>query len=299
MRLLSTLTAAVALILSCASGAVAATKPKPAASTSCNAACLETHLQRYLSALAAHQPANAALAADAKLTENGVPTTTDKGVWTTATGFGDYRIVLSDPTTGQAAFVGDLKEGAASTMLAVRIKVSRGRISEAETIVGRAAIPGPTVLPAPRASLSAPTPAIDPLGRAEMIKTTERYIEAAAHGGAEIFAADCQRVENRKQMTGNPGSGASIGCDFHFNTLDGIEPRRIVLVDQARQMAFGVFMLNWYGAPGCTRAGGRACPAPTGLLSAEVLNIRGGKVHDVEVVCAYTPYKAPTGWDPR
>ena len=36
--------------------------------------------------------------------------------------------------------------------------------------------------------------------------------------------------------------------------------------------------------------------AATGLLSAEVLNVRGGKVHEIEVVCAYVPYHASTGW---
>ncbi|MEO6378306.1 MAG: hypothetical protein ABIO37_09805, partial [Caulobacteraceae bacterium] len=236
------------------------------ASEACGRTCLERLLDSYVAGLAARDPAAVPLASDAKLTENGVVSTTGKGVWRTASGFGDYRIVLSDEESGQAAFVGDLKEGAASTMFALRIKVTGRRISEAEMIVGRAAIPGPSVLPAARVNLAAAKIDATLAPRAGMISTTTRYLDAiVTPGPGEIFAPDCERVENRKQMTGNPAMG-SIGCNFHFDTFDGADPRRIVVVDRARQLVFGVFMLNWYGRPGCSRAGGKPCPAPTGLL---------------------------------
>jgi hypothetical protein len=61
-------------------------------------------------------------------------------------------------------------------------------------------------------------------------------------------------------------------------------------------------MLNWYRDTQCNevRNYGRTCrPAgqqPTGLRTAEILRVAGGKVHEVEVVFVFAPYEAPSGW---
>jgi hypothetical protein len=62
----------------------------------------------------------------------------NEGVWFTAAGLTDYKLVLADPQGAAAAFIGVVTEhmppGQAprNTLLALRIKVADRRISEAE-----------------------------------------------------------------------------------------------------------------------------------------------------------------------
>lgn len=266
------------------------------AAQDCDRACLQAHMEDYLSALASSDPTQIDLS-QARLTENGVEIEPGEGMWQTITGLGAYRIEIADPVTGQIAIIGDMLEEVSSTMFAVRLKVSSNSIVEVESIIGRAAIPGTLVMETPRASLLNTEPRGDRMSRAEMLEAA--HANFVGHlGGAARFAEDCERVENRKQMTSNPELG-NIGCDFTFDTLDSVEPQRFLILDEERQLVFGVFMLNWYAGPSCTDNPDRErpCRPPTGLLTAEVIDVAGGMIHHAEVVCTYTEYAAPTGWE--
>lgn len=285
-----------ALVLAVLHFAAAWLPAAPLAAQECSRACLHDHMERYLSALVAGDPALVDLSR-ARVTENGVEVLPGEGLWETVTGLGDYRIDVADPETGQVAIIGEMLENDASTLFAVRLRVAADSIVEVEAIAGRASIPGTLVKMAPRASLLDIEPQRERLDRAAMLATARANFVGHL-GGDAVFADDCERVENRKQMTGNPELG-NIGCDFTFDTLDSVEPQRFLIVDEERQLVFGVFMLNWYAGAACTDNPGRErpCPPPTGLLSAEVLDVSGGMIHHAEVVCAYTGYAASTGWD--
>ena len=54
----------------------------------CDRACLETFVDRYLDAVAVHDPAKAPLAKGARLTENGQKLEVGDGLWNTMTGKG-------------------------------------------------------------------------------------------------------------------------------------------------------------------------------------------------------------------
>jgi hypothetical protein len=99
----------------------------------------------------------------------------------------------------------------------------------------------------------------------------------------------------------------SMGCreqiEAHlFDTLDAVEPRRSLVVDEERQLVFGLYMLRFYGRTACNDIPGygRTCPKneqqPISLRSAEVLGVRGGRIHEVEVVFTRAAYDAATGW---
>ena len=103
-----------------------------------------------------------------------------------------------------------------------------------------------------------------------------------------------------------PAFGA-MGCreqvEAHlFDTLDRVDPRRILVLDEERQTVFGIYMLRFYGRTACNDIPnyGRTCPKneqkPISLRSAEVLGVRGGKIHEVEVVFTRADYDASTGW---
>jgi hypothetical protein len=108
----------------------------------CDRACLGELLDTYLTALVQHRPGSVPVAAGFRATENGAPIRLGEGSWKSATGLGSYRIRAVDPATGGAVFVGVLNEGAKATMFALRLKVARRRIAEAETIVARIGMQG-------------------------------------------------------------------------------------------------------------------------------------------------------------
>jgi len=295
-----------------------------AAGNRCDRRCLEGHVDGFLAALAAHDPARSGLARNARFTENGTAVAPGEGLWRTAAEPTDYRIYVADPRAGQVGFVGTiLQADGKPLMLSLRLKIADGAIQEAEAITGTPfELPGSPLVSTPRPALSRTVPARQRLSREQMIAVAERNFDGIAAGDGSHFAADCQRVENRMAMSGNPKldypiatlpgkpkpAFAAMGCqeqvESHlFDTLDNVGSRRYLVIDEERQLVFGVFMLNWYRDTQCNevRNYGRVCrppgQKPTGLRTAEILRVAGGKVHEVEVVFSFSPYEAPSGWE--
>jgi hypothetical protein len=307
-----------------ACGAPTLDAAQPAAAGGCDRRCLEGHVDGFLAALAAHDPARSNLAPDARFTENGATVARGEGLWRTAATPTDYRIYVADVRAGQVGFIGTIQQADGKPlMLSLRLKISGGAITEAEAITGAPfELPGSPLVAAPRPALAMTAPARQRLSRQQMIAVAERNFDGIVAGDGSHFAADCQRVENRMAMSGNtkldypiatlPGKTkpafAAMGCqeqvESHlFDTLDTVGSRRYLVIDEERQLVFGVFMLNWYRDTQCNevRNYGRVCrPAgqkPTGLRTAEILRVAGGKVHEVEVVFSFAPYEAPSGWE--
>jgi hypothetical protein len=235
----------------------------------------------------------------------------------------DYRIYVADPQSGHVGFIGTvLQEGGKSAMLALRLKVSAGLISEIETVTGTPfKLPGSALVAAPRPAFTRAAPVAQRLSREQMIATVNANFDGVLASKGDIHADDCQRIENRMPMSGNPQLNypitpipgrppphfGSMGCraqiEAHlFDTLDSVDPRRILVLDEERQLVFGVYMLRFYGRTACNEIPGygRTCPKneqkPISLRSAEVLGVRGGRIHEVELVFTRAEYDAGTGW---
>jgi hypothetical protein len=294
-----------------------------AAPAGCERRCLEGFVDTYLAALAAHDPTRAPLARDVRFTENGTILAPGEGLWRTAGAPTDYRIYATDTRQGQVGFIGTiLQADGKPLMLALRLKVAEGSIREIETITGAPfELPGSPLVSSPSPALSRVAPLAQRLTREQMIAVAERNFDGIAAADGSHFAPDCQRVENRMAMSGNPQldypiatlpgrpkpAFAAMGCreqvESHlFDTLDNVGSRRYLVIDEERQLVFGVFMLNWYRDTQCNevRDYGRVCrppgQKPTGLRTAEILRVTGGQVHEIEVVFSFAPYEAPSGW---
>ena len=309
---------AVLLGVTCLAGCVT---PPPA--PGCDRACLGAIRDDYLAAMVARDPARAPMAADYRVTQDGQQIALGDGLWRTATGLGSYRIDFADPTSGNVGSIVEVREGEGAVTIALRLKVEDRTITEVESVLGRGRVPGSSPEPAPRASLARTVPVAQRLSRAEMIATADANFDAILAADGSIYADDCQRVENRMAMSGNdaldypigdvPGVAkprfGSMGCAEQISRnlmgqLDSVEPRRFVLVDEEKQLVFGVYMMKWYGkGDPCTEIGGygRVCHEtvrqPTALLNAELLGVKGGMIHEIEAIFQFVPYDADSGWD--
>lgn len=295
--------------------------PVGAQAQDCDRDCLLGVLDAYLNALEAHNPSLAPVAESYRATEDGEEMRLGEGLWASITGFGPYRIDMADPASGNVGMIGEALEGGGSAPFALRLRVFDRKITQIETIVGRGRVPGSSIVPSPRPSLSEPAPAGERLTREEMIETADANFDAILAADGAIYAEDCQRIENRMAMSGNPELDypiatlpgvekpdfGAMGCreqiEAHlFDQLDEVEPRRFVLLDEEKQLVFGVYMMRWYKNRRCSDIPnyGRICPdeprAPVALLNAELLGVRGGRIHEIEAVFMFTDYDADSGW---
>jgi hypothetical protein len=185
-------------------------------STECDRQCLEGFVDQYLVAMITHDPFRAPFAENVRYTENaGEISLADisEGLWTEATGLGDYKFYVADPQAGQVAFVGliqtkarEEKEGKTvenekPVLLSMRLKVEDQQITEAEAIVVESMMGGGmgggamTVPPAAYSEALAPE---DRVSREELIKISNLYFDSIEQCNGKIvpWHDECYRLEN-------------------------------------------------------------------------------------------------------
>ena len=288
---------------------VAVVTPKPAQPGPCDRRCLEGHVDRYLEALVAHDPARLPVTPGVVFSENDVPLRLGEALWRTASGIGAYRLIFADPQAGQAGFMGTIRENGRAAALVLRLKIDAGRIAEAETLVLRnentanslekAGAPDPILLET--------VPAGERLPRAALVGIANTYFEAIeqGNGGVAPFDAECNRFENGIRTSGAQGCSAQL--DTHiFDYIQTIRPRRFTVVDEERQTVFGNFMFNhpgditWVNVPGQGRREMiGAAKRPFAVDVAEAFRIKDRKIRKVEALMVSLPYGATSPFVPR
>ena len=316
----------VGVALSALLMAASASAQKP----SCDRGCLESMLDAYVDAVAARSPARLPVAAGVVFTENGQRLEIGDGLWHTATARGRYALRLADVETGQAVFMGTVREADTPAILVVRLAVRERQLREIETLVIRNETAAKSLdsIGTPRAAWTQPVPAAERHTRADLVRIANMYfsgIERNDGKGRYPIADACARLENGSVTAGDPAivlgaeaaaaaaaaSGAPArprsGCRQQFETgvfhyVTRIRDRRFVLVDPERGLAFAfAFFDNAAGdARFGTLADGRKVVSgpsvPWTWQIAEVFKIEKGLIGPVESVLHPVPYGMGSGW---
>ncbi|HEY0961445.1 MAG TPA: hypothetical protein VGE69_03730 [Pseudomonadales bacterium] len=103
----------------------------------CDRSCLTSHLNVYLDAVIAHDPAAADLWGGFRQTENAVVIPEGQGVWQNVTGLGSVQRRYLDPVQGMAGYYGTVMMGDEEAVVALRLKVQRDQVTEAEWFIAR------------------------------------------------------------------------------------------------------------------------------------------------------------------
>jgi hypothetical protein len=295
----------------------------------CNRECLVGVMDAYLNAIYQHDPkAVPPLAIDYRMTENtGRMDVGEGALWRNKVEPTPFRIYVADPVTGQVALQARLLIQGRSALVAVRLKVDRGDISEIEQLYDRnindAAIP---LLTTPRPGLVTDIPAPERTSREVLAYAANSYFDALEGDDGEIaaFANDCVRHENGYQTVNNPPPGGRVmpapplpnpetpqgkeqleismlTCAQQidrklFSYMKHIRPRHALIIDQQKGVAT-MFVLFVHDG---TRRGAASVAPPGMLMNAmivESFGIRGGKIHEVEAMPFVTiPYGLGDGW---
>lgn len=291
----------------------------------CDRACLTGVLDQYLNAMVANDSTKAPVA-NIKYTENAARLPLNEGLWFTAAGLTNYRIVLADPEGSAAAFIGVVTEhmppGQAprNAILALRIKVANRQITEAEAVVVRSVNERNMAnLQTPRPALLETLTAAQRRPRADLVRISNLYFDAIEQSSGTVapFDDNCNRLENGMRTAGPPLPGAApptgnipraqrcadgINSGV-FQVITAIKPRRVLVVDEEKGLTFGVYMFQHKGLTQITMKDGSVRPAPyfvgqpVTMPMAEVFKIVNGNIREVEAVGVQVPYGLGPGWE--
>lgn len=297
----------------------------------CGRACMIDIVNRYLAALVRHDPAGLPLNRDVKFTENTARLKVGtEGLWVGAselpTGF---RIYAVDVGAGQAGFYGVMKEHGRPLIIALRLKVVNGQITEIEHVLARRlGARAVKSLATARPEFVTAVPPADRLPRQQMIDIADSYFEAIEHADGKLapFAEDCVRRENGLQTTHNatpvpwPVSLGSkqaddamayigtLSCSDQLDThvmdfITRLWPRRYEIVDEELGLVFSFPMFHHRGGSGTIKIynvpGVDSLPlggSTSNLQAAEIFKIVHGRIVGIEAMGVSLPYGTKSGW---
>jgi hypothetical protein len=279
----------------------------------CDHACLIGHLQDHMKALAARDPAKLKLASNVRFTENNVLLPVGDGLWDTVSGVDATGLEAADPSTGNAAWFGSVKENGRPAIYAVRIHVTNGAIDEIESVVHRK-----TSLPAPFGDVTrmAHDPEFNELltpeqrrPRERMLSIADGYFSTVELNDGQVlteFSDDCARLENGISTTaptpGSTGGNAAAiasGCRAQFELglyrINKRIRRGFFIIDEERGVAVGSGFFDHANEwDKYLLTNGRemrtALKWPNSISLIEAFRIRNGEISRIEAVFTYVPY---------
>jgi len=310
-----------------AAAAVAFAGSAFAAGADCPRACLVKAMSQYLDALVAHDPARLKVTPDVRFTEDGAPMKLGDGLWATNGGLGPFRLDFDDPRRGEAGALVTVQENGNIALMALRLKVVGGRISQVESVLARKGelqSLQTDLLQSPLPIFQEDVPLQRRSSRAELEKITNLYFDAIeqADGSIVPFARDGFRIENGTRTCNNPEpvtGGANpdfarlrgMPCADQLSTkiftyIKSVSPRRIEVVDMDKGLAIAFVRFQHPGnvlfvdTPANGRVSQERNPwaiRPTSALIAELFKIEDHKIQRVMAVITNVPYRMPTGWE--
>ncbi len=297
----------------------------------CERACMIALTDQYLAALVKHDPAGLPLSKGVRFTENTAEIRIGDGLWVGASEAPTtFKIYAVDPASNQVGFYGVMKENNRPLIIALRLKVVDGEITEIEHVLARNMRPDRMQnLITPRAAFLEDVPASERTPRDEMMNAANSYFEAIEHNDGELapFAEDCERHENGAQTTHNAASVpwpvpmgspeadhamaiiGTLSCSAQLNSqvmsfITRLWPRGIGLVDEQKGLLYSFPMFQHRGAVHDIRIKGvpgvdviHMNGGTSNMQMGEIFKIRGGKIHEIETVGTSLPYGTKSGWE--
>jgi hypothetical protein len=300
-------------------------------SADCDRDCLTALTKSYLAAVVAGDPSAVPLATDIAFVENVTRMQPGEGLWASATsGPASFAIYVPDVVQQQAGFMGVLERqgenGPQPVLVAVRLKLDDGEITEAEHIVAAVNQNNLQRLQTPRAGFLAEVPAGSRKSHDDLVEIGLSYYDALDDNDGTLmpFAEDCQRHENG-MITAGPEAGPGPNPDPNrapvdrlcgpqltsktFVYIDRIENRRLIAADAVTglSMGFSHFRHPLTNLPyQVTHTDGSTSERnkenmpfdPFDLPAAHIFKIGAdGLVHEIEAVGFVAPLDSPTGWE--
>jgi hypothetical protein len=261
--------------------------------------------------------ARAPFARRAVTSENNVVLAAGDGLWGTITGLGSYQLRFADPKGGQVGYYGVVQETDTASPFAVRLKVERGRITEAETLIARpqeAGVPFVSTALVPLPVLNEIVPPAERSTRARMTELADGYFSTLQLNDGTLhteFDERCNRREDGYQTTNRTDDGfgptMKMGCAEQFRLGlyrydDRLRERRFEVIDEERGLIMAGGFIDHAGRLEKYRlSDGREVEStifrrPHSYCLLEAFKIRNGRIEQIEAVFTTVPYRMPSPW---
>jgi len=292
----------------------------------CDRACLEEMADRYLDAMAAHDPSRAPFAPKVQYAQDNVRLHVGQALWATVSGLGTYKHYFSDPQRGDVGVIAVVYENGTGAILILRLKVENRLITEAEQFVahdphGAAAY---EKLGKPDPGWLTPIPPERRQSREALEQTAYMYYEALQKNdgrGIYAFTDDCNRIEDAVTTTNQPrpqNYGHSDMDISDFTTLSckaqyelgflgfttGCRNRRFLVVDVERGAVLASAYLDFDGTVAEMHlTDGRVWKVPPYFMtprtnqSNEAYRIENGSIRLIEMTMYEVPFNMGPAFD--
>lgn len=276
------------------------------------------HIEAYLDALVAKDPSRLRWAEQVVFTEQNVQLAVGDGLWGTISGRRDYNLTFCDPDSGEAGWIGIIEEHGVPGIMALRLRIENGAISNVETVLSRRDDPGPFPVigkvTQPHPIFFEDVPPAQRRPRARMLAIADGYFDTLQLNDGTLFTEftdDCDRVENGLQTTNNPGAIpgydiAALGCAEQFRKGqfvydDRLRDRRFPLVDEEKGLVLAAGFIDHSGrVVDVTWTDGTKAKSvffyPHSFVLLELFKIVDGKIARIEAVFTTVPYNMPSPW---
>jgi hypothetical protein len=281
------------------------------AKVNCDRKCLGGKLDQFLTAVIAKDPSKANLWVGFRQTQNAVLTAPGEGIWKTNTGLGSLDRRYVDPDTQQAEFYGTIKEGDATAIASLRIRLHGEQVGEAEWQIARSTDPditgakGRGVFDIDNLLKNPPPQRVVPKGerhaRDELVAAVNSYFDGITAGTGRHVQANpgCYRLENGlggPQWASRPVPKADQDFESQTDCRTGygglgivnVAARRYLMVDEEAQVvvASAVFIRE------------PLSPKRRNCFM-EIFFLDGGKISEVYAAMVYADPKQPMpNWAP-
>jgi hypothetical protein len=240
----------------------------------CGRTCLKGVLDQYLTAVVQHNTSAVPLTPGYRQTENAVVRRPGQGIWQTAKALGKVQRRYFDTVTQNAAYFGTLEETSGNAaVVTLRLKITNGKVAEAEWYIARKGDPGIGVGAGAQANnafwdpeyLAAHPPVervvskTERVSREDLIAITNSYFDSlsARNGHIMIAHPGCVRLENgvlttQREVPANLSADAAgifngkTDCmnEGAMTNIYAVVARRFPLVDEeaGAVLGLGVFL---------------------------------------------------------
>lgn len=293
----------------------------------CDRDCLIELGDSYVAALAANDPSSVPLAEGFRFVENLKPLQVGEGLWSDTSGAAsDFVVRVPDEARQTFGWLGMIEREGEPALIAIRLKVDDGELSEAEHLITSIRPENAERLVRPRSGLVSEVPESGRISHEQLIAIGESYYDALDDNDGSLtpFAEDCERHENGMITA---GAGPRVGPGPNNNTapiardcagqltsnvmayIDSIDNRRVFAADPITGLVMGLshFRHSMTFEPYEVTAldGSKLMYGPDrfpfeefDLPAAHILKVGAdGKVHEIEAMGFMTRYRSPTGWE--
>ena len=248
----------------------------------CDAACLDADARGAMKAMVGNRWQEVNWADKVGYGENSVGIRVGEGIWATVTAVDDKPLVIADPQTGKAVWIGKIEEHGQPAWAAVTVSADGKKVGDVEALIRRKEYGPPYAEPAGAPQFDV-LPEAQRTSRADMQKVFMDALRAIErHGPAPAgIAGSCRWFVNGQAMD----DCMSPFTKPDLTSNDRIRDPELLAADEARGLA--VYQ-SFDDVPATNGTG-----YPLTQQVVEVFHFVGGKVERIDSYMAELPYGMP------